>query len=146
MAVRNFNPQRAMTQFRDEMNRLLGDFLPESGQGWTLTTRGQPALNVWETDEAVMVEAEIPGVKSEHVDISVVGNELTLKVQRPADDREETLYHRRERPVGNFTRVVRLPMAVDADRVSANLHQGVLTVKLPKAESAKPRKIVINGG
>jgi HSP20 family protein len=93
-----------------------------------------------------MAELEAPGVKSEQVDVSVAQNELTLSVERPAADMPEATFHRRERPTGSFTRVIRLPAAVDADRVSAELHEGVLTITLPKSEGAKPRRINVKMG
>jgi HSP20 family protein len=88
-----------------------------------------------------MVEMEVPGVKSGQIDVSVAGDELTIKAQRPDVSEDGVTYHRRERPTGNFTRVLSLPCAVDANRVEAELAEGVLTLRLPKAEAAKPRKI-----
>jgi len=143
MAFPYFNPQRAMHQLRNEVNRLLTDFGVDGGSSWPLTGRGQPALNLWETPDALMLEAELPGIRSEQLEISVVGPELTLKVHRPESEPQDTVYHRRERPVGTFTRVVRLPVVVEADKVAAELRNGVLTVTLPKAEVAKPRKIQV---
>jgi HSP20 family protein len=108
--------------------------------------RGRPAVNVWEESDALMVEMEIPGVKSEQLDVAVAGGELTVKVDCPDLEQEGTTYHRRERAVGGFTRTVPLPVEVDADRVEAQLRDGVLSIKLPKAASAKPRKINIVAG
>jgi HSP20 family protein len=76
----------------------------------------------------------------------VVGDELSIKVERPDLPQEGPAYHRRERGVGSFSRVVRLPAEVDPDQVEAEMRQGVLTVTLPKAESARPRKIRVVGG
>ena len=98
-------------------------------------------MNVWEQGDALLVEMEVPGVKSDQVDISVAGGELSIKIDRPEVAQEGVTYHRRERPVGSFTRVLRLPVEVDADRVEAELRDGVLMITLPKAEAAKPRKI-----
>jgi HSP20 family protein len=69
---------------------------------------------------------------------------LSLKVRRPEPQREGATYHRQERPVGEFSRLLRLPVEIDAGRVQADLRDGVLTITLPKAESAKPRKIAVN--
>jgi HSP20 family protein len=102
-----------------------------------------PALNIWEQGDELFAEAEIPGVKSEHLEISVVGNELTIKGQRQDAAEDGAAYHRRERGVGAFTRVVRLPFEVDTARVQATLRDGILLVTLPKADSAKPRKIQV---
>lgn len=102
-----------------------------------------PALNVWEQGDELYAEAEIPGLKGEDLDITVVGNELTIKGQRQEAPIDGSVFHRRERGAGAFTRVVRLPAEIDASKVQATLHDGVLTLKLPKAESAKARKIQV---
>jgi HSP20 family protein len=129
------------------MDRLLNGFLSNVGDvSWPLTGRGRPAVNVWEVPEAVKVELELPGVKSDQVELSVTGDELSIKVDRPDEVPEGTTYHRRERPVGSFARVLRLPVPVDANRVEAEMRHGVLTVSLPKAESARPRKIQVTSG
>jgi HSP20 family protein len=126
-------------QLRSEMDRLLNGFLGAATNGGT--SRHQPAVNLWDENDALMVELEIPGVKSDQIDISVAGLDLTIKIQRPDVAEDGVAYHRRERPVGDFTRVLRLPCEVNADKVAAELQNGVLTLKLPKAEAAKPRKI-----
>ena len=129
-------------QLRDEVDRLLTGVLGPAADGFLPGVfRSQPAINVWEQNDALKVEMELPGVKSEQVDISVAGGELSIKVNAPDVAQEDVTYHRRERPVGSFSRIVRLPVEVDADRVEADLHDGVLTITLPKAESAKARKI-----
>ena len=133
-------------QLRNEVDRLLTGFLGPAADGFLPAVfRSQPAVNVWEQQEALKVEMELPGIKSEQLDISVAGGELSIKVNRPDVDQEGVTYHRRERPVGAFSRIVRLPMEVDADRVEADLRDGVLTITLPKAENAKPRKINVTG-
>jgi HSP20 family protein len=133
-------------QLRNEVDRLLTGFLGPTADGFLPAVfRGQPPVNVWEQQDALKVEMELPGIKSEQLDISVAGNELSIKVNRPDAVQEGVTYHRRERPIGAFGRIVRLPVEVDADHVEADLHDGVLTITLPKAESAKPRKINVTG-
>jgi HSP20 family protein len=133
-------------QLRDEVDRLVGDFFgPATSRlpnRWT-ATRGFPPLNVWEEGDTLYVEAEVPGVKSEDIDISVVGGDLTIRGQRRASPAEGFTSHRQERGTGEFARVVRLNVDVDAGKVEATLNDGVLFVKLPKAESAKPKKIQV---
>jgi HSP20 family protein len=104
-----------------------------------------PAMNVWDAGETVCVEAEIPGVAKDDLEIFAVGNELTLKGRRKAMEGQLT-YHRQERGTGEFTRVLTLPFDVNADRVEAVLNHGVLTVRLPKADTAKPKKITVKAG
>jgi HSP20 family protein len=137
--------RHTLHQLRDEMDRLLTGFLGSAGDGLSMF-RNQPAANVWERPDAVLVEIEAPGVKSEQLEISVVANELSIKIHRPETTDEGVTYHRRERPRGTFGRVLRLPVEVNADKVAAELHDGVLTITLPKAESVKPRKINVTGG
>jgi len=125
------------------MNRLFSDFFgPETrwafGRG-----RSFPAINVWEDGDKLFVEAELPGVKSDTLDVTVVGDELTIKGERPSRAEDELTFHRRERGTGSFTRVVRLPVEVDANQVDASLSNGVLLIMLPKSEAAKPRKVQV---
>ena len=129
-------------QLRNEMDRLLTGFFGSTSDGVLPGVfRNQPPINVWEEQDALKVEMELPGVKSDQLDISVAGGELSVKVSHPDVAQEGVTYHRRERPVGGFSRIVRLPVEVDADHVEADLRDGVLTITLPKAERAKPRKI-----
>jgi HSP20 family protein len=133
-------------QLRNEVDRLLTGFFGPTADGFLPAAfRNQPPVNVWEQQDALKVEMELPGIRSENLDISVAGNELSIKVDRPDVAQEGVTYHRRERPVGSFSRIVRLPVEVDADRVEADLRDGVLTITLPKAEGAKPRKINVTG-
>ena len=144
MVLQYFNTRYPAHQLRDEMDRLLRGFLhPASEQWWPRVGRDQPAVNLFEDGDTLVAELEVPGLKRDHVDISVGGGELSIQIQRPDFRQEEVTYHRRERPLGTFTRVLRLPADVDADGVNAELRDGVLTISLPKAESAKPRKIEV---
>jgi HSP20 family protein len=102
-----------------------------------------PALNLWEDEQNFYAEAELPGFKTGDVDVSVAGNTLTLQGERKAAEQEGLTYHRRERAFGTFSRVVELPFPVEAEKVKAALKDGVLTITLPKAEAAKPRKIEV---
>ena len=91
------NPFLPVHQLRDEMDRLLTGLLGQTPE-WTLpgVRPAQPAVNVWEDADKIMLEAELPGLKSQQVDISVAGDELTLKVQRPDVEQEGVQYHRRD--------------------------------------------------
>jgi HSP20 family protein len=133
-----------MHQFRGEVDRLLSGFLSNLTDGNDIApVRGQPAVNMWDTVDSVFVELEVPGLKTDQLDLSVVGDQLSIRVERPDAAQDGMTYHRRERPVGSFTRVLKLPVEVDADKVQADLNGGVLTIRLPKAEAAKPRKIQV---
>lgn len=101
------------------------------------------ALNVWVDEQAVHVEAELPGVAEDALEITIDDDELTLSGRRDPDLGEAARVLRRERPTGEFRRVVGLPFPVAADEVSAALEHGVLSLTLPKAASARPRTIKV---
>lgn len=129
-----------MDRFSREMNHLLNnvfDYAPFA------SVRAFPAINVWEDGERLIAEAEVPGLSMEDMEIYVVGNELTIKGHRKTPEDGRRAFHRRERGTGEFSRVITLPVEVNADKVEATLKEGVLTVTMPKAESARPRKISI---
>lgn len=145
MVFRCVNTRHPLNQVRDEMDRLLtgvAEYTATAGL-WPRTSRGQHAVNLWEEGDTLNVELEVPGLTNDQVDISVVAGELTIELHRPDSKQEGVVFHRRERWFGEFKRVLRLPFDVDADRVVAELHDGVLNISLPKAESAKPRKISV---
>jgi len=107
--------------------------LTEAG-GWT------PLVDIEEQDDAYAIEAEVPGVKREDVNIEVVGNELEITGEIKEKERKGAL-RRRTRRVGRFEYRVRLPDQVDAAKIEASLDEGVLTVRVPKAERAKRQKV-----
>jgi len=140
------NIRHPLYQLRDEMDRLLTGFIGPAAEGfWPGLGRGQLAVNAWDRDDALVVEMEVPGVKSDQVEVSVAGGELSVRVNRPEPAEEKATYHRRERTAGPLSRNLRLPFEVDAEHVAAELRDGVLTITLPKAQSAKPRKINVVG-
>jgi len=143
MFTRTMNPFGALYELQREMNRLFDGYGPRLGAGLWARPAAFPALNVWEAGDQVHAEAEIPGVSRDDIEVYAVGNELTIKGTRKPRESEDLSYHRRERGTGEFTRVVTLPVEVDADKVRASLKDGVLTVTLPKAQEARPRKITV---
>jgi len=103
-----------------------------------------PALNVWESEKDAVVTVEVPGLDPKDLEVSVVGDTLSLRLSLPGPEaREGETWHRRERVFGTFARTLRLPFQVDAGRVGARMINGVLQVTLPRAEEDKPRKIAI---
>jgi HSP20 family protein len=103
-----------------------------------------PLINVTEDDDTFYVRAELPGVTPDELDISVTGDTLTIKGERkiPVED-EKSIYHRREREAGSFSRVINLPTQIDTGKVEARSADGVLTLIMSKAESTKPKQIRI---
>jgi HSP20 family protein len=131
-------------QIRQELDRLFNDLTRSVPfAAGLMPTRAFPPANMWETDHELYVEAELPGVQESDLEILVVGNELTIKGNRQQPQCADSVFHRRERATGPFSRTVRLPVDVDAGKVEASLRSGVLEIKLPKAEAAKPRKIKV---
>lgn len=103
-----------------------------------------PAVNLWEENDALVIEAELPGLELQDLEIFVTGhNQFTIKGERKAPNVDKGVPHRQERAFGKFTRTVTLPFAVDENAVEATFEHGVLRVRLPKHEAAKPRKIEI---
>lgn len=102
-----------------------------------------PALNAWHNDDGGLITAQLPGIDPESLDISVRGDEVTLKATRSPTFDERATYQRRETQAGEFTRTVQLPFKVDASKVDASLSQGILTVTLPRAQEDRPRRISI---
>lgn len=131
---------RELDRMQREMNRLFEAYSPERFH----RAPGYPALNVWRNDEGLIVTAEVPGVRPEDIDISVIGQTLTLSGERRPDHPSDGVrYHRQERFFGKFTRSLELPFPVNVDKVEATFEHGVLSISLPRAEEDKPKKITV---
>ena len=129
-----------MDRLQWEMNRLFDDYSPSRLR----PAPGYPALNVWTSQEGLNITAEVPGVSSDDIEISVVGDTLTLTGSRkPEELKEGARYHRQERGYGSFTRSIQLPYLVDVNKVEATFKNGILNITMPRAEADKPRKIVV---
>ena len=102
-------------------------------------------LDMYEKDDHLVVKTELPGIKKADLDISLEDDMLTIKAEKKHEEEtEEATYYASERTFGEYSRTVSLPFPVDAEKVSASLKNGLLTIKLPKAEEAKPRRIEVN--
>lgn len=129
-----------MNRLQGEMNRLFG----RAGNGVRPTSF--PALNVWEDDDKLYVEAELPGMELKDLEIFVnAGKLLTIQGERKEPAIERGAWHRQERGYGKFSRVFELPFDVEAEQVEAHFRHGVLMVVLPKREEVKPRRIEVKG-
>lgn len=138
-----WEPFREFATLSDRMNRLFG----EAGRGWP-TDEGltesawNPPVDVYETNDNIVLKADLPEVQKEDVDISVHGNVLTVRGERKREQEvTEKDFYRMERSHGVFTRSFTLPGTVDAEKIAAGFSGGVLTVTLPKREEAKPKQI-----
>lgn len=132
-----------LTTLRDELDDLLSRFLGGADEGW-LTGRMSPPVDVSETDTAIEVRLDLPGVKADEIDIHLTGNMLNVCGERK-DQKEEKgrTFHRVERRRGNLSRSIALPCAIEEDEVAAEYKDGVLTITLPKCEEAKSHRIAV---
>jgi len=130
---------REMERMQQDMNSLASTI----GNG-IQTPAGFPAMNVWANENQAVVTAEVPGMSADDLDLSVMGETLTVSGERTPDHVEEGIvYHRRERGCGKFSRSIELPFRVDANHVEASFGEGILSISLPRAEADKPKRIKI---
>ena len=134
---------REMGRFQHDMDRLMNRF-GVNGRRLPAVAATYPALNVWEDADAVYAEAELPGLNLEDLEIYVTGtDQLIVKGNRKPLEMEKAVWHRQERGFGEFSRVLTLPAPVDAEKVTARLEHGILTLTMAKSAAAKPKKITV---
>lgn len=145
MAIIRWDPFRDMTTLRERMNRLFEDMAASRGEEKDLTTSSwAPAVDIYETENEVVLTAEIPGIEEKDIEIKVEDNTLTLKGERKFEkETKEENYHRIERAYGSFFRSFTLPAFVDQDMIEAEHENGVLKIRVPKRAELKPRKVKI---
>jgi HSP20 family protein len=134
-----------LTALQEEMNQLRSQLFGDGEEGW-FSGAIVPELDVSETDTAIEVRMDVPGVTAKDIDIQINGNVLTVSGERKEEKEEKgKTFHRIERRYGNFSRSITLPCPVAESEVAAEYHDGVLTVKLPKTEESKAHKIKVKG-
>jgi HSP20 family protein len=144
-----WDPFRELWSVRNMMDRMMDRWLEPT---WSLTTDWQPAswdlaLDVAETEDHYVVKASLPGMDPDDLEITYNNNLLTIKGEvKEEKDVDEQRYHLRERRYGTFSRSITLPATVKADAIEASYETGVLTLRLPKAEEAKPKRIPVHSG
>ena len=155
MTVSRWDPFRDLLTIQDEMNQLFSRAFGEQrgqGQGQLEGTGPRlrawaPALDISEQKDAYVVSVELPGIKPEDLNITLEEGLLTLSGERHfTQESSDQQYHRVERRYGSFRRSITLPSQVQADAIEAHFEDGVLTVRVPKAEEARPRKIQVQLG
>ena len=139
-----WEPSREMRAFRDAVDRLFEDFFVHPISSLGVGPIRDLALDVYETDDDVIIKATIPGVKAEDLDISIASDALTIRgeTREESEVREENYLHR-ERRFGSFHRSVRIPVPVVADDAEAVIEDGILELRIPKAEGVKPKAITV---
>jgi HSP20 family protein len=137
-----WEPVREMMTLREAMDRLFDDaFTRPIGTNGSSTV---PAIDLYQTDDEVVVKAALPGLKADDVQITVTNDVLTLRGEfKWENGHKEATYHIREQRYGSFERSIALPIDVQTDKAQADFQNGVLTITLPKAESVKPKTINI---
>lgn len=148
---RMMNDFTPLMRLQNEVNRAFEGFFDDlpAARSYAAT---YPAINVWEDSDGntAYVEAELPGLRNEDLDVSVMGSQVTISGERrigsltqdeQPQGQPEISWHRRERGQGRFSRTLTLPWDIDPDKVEARLSNGVLTVTLPKSEAARPKKV-----
>jgi len=131
------DPWPEIQRLQQEMNRVFSNAAQPYGHEF-------PAINAWAGENGIVVTAELPGADPGKMDVSVVGDSLTISgFREPEALKQGESYHRQERSCGRFTRTLQLPFHVDAGKVNAMYERGILHVSLPRSEAEKPKKIAI---
>jgi HSP20 family protein len=147
MNISRFDPNRHLGSLQDQVNRLFDEtFRGRSGQ--SEMTAWAPAVDIYETQNELVVKADLPDVKENDIDLRVENNMLTIRGERKFERSvNEDAYLRVERAYGTFSRSFSLPSTINTEAIAAEYHNGVLTVHLPKREESKPKqiKIGVNG-
>jgi HSP20 family protein len=139
-----WEPAREMMTLREAMDRLFDDAFTRPlsiRDGWSIAS---PAIDMYQTENEVVVKASIPGMKTEDVQINITGDVLTLQGEvKQEEERKDKAWHIREQRFGSFERSIALPTTVKTDKAEAVFENGVLTITLPKADEVKPKTINI---
>jgi HSP20 family protein len=146
MALARWSPYRDMLSVRDEMNRVLNEVFNRGANDESAWFSGawSPPVDIYETDEALVMKAELPGFSKDDISIELKENTLVIKGERKHEDEvKEGNYHRKERMYGAFQRSFMLPATVDREKVNASYKDGILELRLPKAVEAQPKRIAV---
>jgi len=145
MPIVRFEPFRDLTTQREYVRLLKEAFSPMSGETEVSTRSWAPPVDIYETEDAIVLKAELPGIDPKDVEVRVEDNTLYLKGERNYEKEvNEQNYHRIERSYGSFARSFSLPNSISAEKVKAEYKDGLLTLTMPKREEAKPKTIKID--
>ena len=143
-ALARWDPLKEMVTLREAMDRLFAESFVRPGSAFPIMGMEGPAVDMYQTKDEIIVKAALPGLKPDDIDISVTGDILTIKGELKDEEKiEEGNYMRKERQFGQFVRELSLPTLVNSEKAKAEFEHGVLTLRLPKAEAAKPKSITI---
>ena len=139
-----WKPAHELSSLRREMDKLFEDFFGESNSFLPEAGKWVPAVDVSETDKNVIVKAEVPGMDTKDIEVTMQGDLLVIKGEKKEEQEEKKEnFHRIERRRGTFARAIKMPVAVDADKITAKYKKGILTVTLPKKEEGRAKQIEV---
>jgi HSP20 family protein len=146
MTIVRWDPFRNMTTLQERINRIFDETATRPNYDDEVSKCDwRPIVDIYDSENAIIINAELPGVTKENITLDVKENILTIKGARKAEEevRKEN-YYRKERCFGSFERAFTLPSAIDPSKITANFKEGVLRVEIPKPEEKKPKQIKIN--
>jgi HSP20 family protein len=145
MAIVRWDPFGELAAVQDRMNRMFNNYYGTRGED-DVMRRGSwiPPVDIYEKDHEILLKAEVPDMQRDQIDIRVENNTLTISGEKKFDQEvKEEQFHRVERSYGRFSRSFSLPATVDTEKVLADYKNGVLTIRLPIREEAKPKQITV---
>jgi HSP20 family protein len=144
MTVVRWDPFRDLITLQDRMNRLFDESMRGARPADESTTSWSPAVDIYETENEIVLKAELPEVNQKDIDIQIENSTLTIQGERKPDTTiKQENYHRIERATGRFNRSFTLPSLVDQEKIKAEYKDGVLRIELPKREERKPKQIKV---
>jgi len=146
MALIRWDPFREMSALQERMNRLFSDVRAQAPVRGEEIVQGAwiPAVDIFETNEGIVLKAELPGITAQNISVEVKDNTLTLKGEKKFEKEvKEENYHRVERSYGSFQRAFTLPGTIHQEKVKAKFKDGILEITLPKVEEAKPKQVKV---
>lgn len=147
MTILRYEPVQVLRRFQDEMNRFFDDSAPTGNADYSrvATSEWAPAVDIKEEQDRYVITADVPGVETKDIDITMENGVLSIKGERSARNNEQREgYKRIERASGSFYRRFSMPDSVDPDGISASSSNGVLEVAIPKKQAVQPRRIAVN--
>lgn len=142
MALVRFNPARSIFSLKSDMDRLFDNFFSDSSDTTDSYYDVIPQLDIEENEHEFNIYAELPGMKKDDIKITFENNYLTISGEKKAKENQDNFHHT-ERRFGKFNRSMGIPSGVMLDKIEAEYEQGVLSVKIPKAEESKPKQIAV---
>jgi len=146
MTIVKWDPFRNVAALQDRINRIFDESFSRTAdlEDDISMSAWKPSVDIYETDEAIILKAELPGIKKEDISVEVKDNILTLKGER-AEEKEikEKNYYRKERAFGTFNRAFNLQHRIQPDKIKARFKDGVLEIEIPKPEEEKPKQITV---